>query len=37
MRGRTRAGWPSAAGPALSPGTRPALPGDLWVPITWWP
>ena len=35
MRGRTHAGWPSAAGSALSPRTRPAFLGDLWVPVTW--
>ena len=34
MQGRTRAGWPIAAG-ALSPRTHLAFLGDLWVPITW--
>ena len=35
MQGRTRAGWPIAAGSALSPRTHLAFLGDLWVPITW--
>ena len=34
MRGRVHAGWPSAVGSALSPRTRPAFLGELWVLVT---
>ena len=34
MRGRMHAGWPSAVGSALSPRTRPAFLGELWVLVT---